>query len=81
MKKMGIKRALSMVLALAMMISFLPAVSLTAEAATVAPIVIDFTKATIDGKTSGAVAVSKISSAEFAVFQCAAALTGCGTSR
>ena len=61
MKKTGIKRALSMVLALVMMVSLLPAIELTADAATVAPIVIDFTKATIDGKTAGAVAVSKIS--------------------
>ena len=65
MKKSGMKRTLSMVLVLVMMISLLPATALTASAAAVAPVVIDFTKATIDGKTAGAVAVSKISSSEF----------------
>ena len=65
MKKMSTKRALSMVLAIAMMISMLPAIALTGSAATVAPIVIDFTKANINGGTSGAVAVSTISSTEF----------------
>ncbi|MBE6913051.1 MAG: hypothetical protein E7473_11060, partial [Ruminococcaceae bacterium] len=65
MKKMSTKRALSMVLAIAMMISMLPAIALTGSAATVAPIVIDFTKAKINGGTSGAVAVSTISSTEF----------------
>ena len=52
MKKSGMKRTLSMVLVLVMMISLLPATALTASAAAVAPVVIDFTKATIDGLVS-----------------------------